>query len=594
MFLQHLDLTTALRPSYLPGEQLLFTQDNIGLYEDKVKLVNHQNGQVYLTSHRICYVDYQEPRINSTAINLRDVGRYEFYGGFLKSSPKIVLVSKPPKQPCIQRQSTDNLDKKSPDNAITDRRSLSFATNLKSTTCATWICPICTYSNPVPSDFDPTTANERTPIIPCSTCGVKPPWATVLKAVISNAAAQRTSIVSTSNQEMGPQSDALNESSDSRSTLQSTNHKINSSNSLQCPRCTFQNHPSILTCELCDAPLKPRGFPVQAYDTSRQVESPSRLVETATHLDKVIIKLSFRGGGEKNFLEKLKGSMVQRKWLTNGAPPVPIPNYIATGCELGTKSVEPLKVGGIAGLEARRLHERQKNERVIGAAFEDLEALMASAEEILALAKSFASSNDSATPESSAVADALGLVTTKEMFSSKSESLYITELTRNLVEFLTDDSRAVLKKAGGIITLVDLWARFNRARGGVELVSPNDFLKAARQCEVLKLPLRLREFRSGVYVIQGIEHSDQKVISSIKTWLHDLHHIPPERDVTWDWVRFGHGVTAQEAAERFGWSIGVAEEELELAEEEGSICREAGVEGTRFWINYLVSSDDQL
>ena len=33
MFLKQLDLTTALRPSYLPDEVLLFVQDNVGLYE---------------------------------------------------------------------------------------------------------------------------------------------------------------------------------------------------------------------------------------------------------------------------------------------------------------------------------------------------------------------------------------------------------------------------------------------------------------------------------------------------------------------------------------------------------------------------------
>lgn len=33
MFLNRIDLTTALRPSYLPEEVLLFVQDNVGLYE---------------------------------------------------------------------------------------------------------------------------------------------------------------------------------------------------------------------------------------------------------------------------------------------------------------------------------------------------------------------------------------------------------------------------------------------------------------------------------------------------------------------------------------------------------------------------------
>lgn len=33
MFLRQLDLTTALRPSLLPDETLLFVQDSVGLYE---------------------------------------------------------------------------------------------------------------------------------------------------------------------------------------------------------------------------------------------------------------------------------------------------------------------------------------------------------------------------------------------------------------------------------------------------------------------------------------------------------------------------------------------------------------------------------
>ena len=36
MFLQPLDLTTALRPSLLPDEILLFVQDAVGLYEGYV------------------------------------------------------------------------------------------------------------------------------------------------------------------------------------------------------------------------------------------------------------------------------------------------------------------------------------------------------------------------------------------------------------------------------------------------------------------------------------------------------------------------------------------------------------------------------
>ncbi|UZP41053.1 hypothetical protein NXS19_008869 [Fusarium pseudograminearum] len=109
MFLKHIDLTTALRPSYLPDEVLLFVQDNVGLYEGKFKLPNQQNGQVYLTSHRVCYVDKQEPRKHSVALDLKDVERHEFYAGFLKSSAKVTLIPKPPKRSSYHSRAISNV-----------------------------------------------------------------------------------------------------------------------------------------------------------------------------------------------------------------------------------------------------------------------------------------------------------------------------------------------------------------------------------------------------------------------------------------------------------------------------------------------------
>ena len=59
------------------------------------------------------------------------------------------------------------------------------------------------------------------------------------------------------------------------------------------------------------------------------------------------------------------------------------------------------------------------------------------------------------------------------------------------------------------------------------------------------------------------------------------------RPAHWDWEMFGRGVTAQEAAQHYGWSMGVATEELAMAEEKGAVCREDGVEGTRYWENWI-------
>jgi ESCRT-II complex subunit VPS36 len=57
---------------------------------------------------------------------------------------------------------------------------------------------------------------------------------------------------------------------------------------------------------------------------------------------------------------------------------------------------------------------------------------------------------------------------------------------------------------------------------------------------------------------------------------------------------FGRSTTAQETAERFGWSVGVASEELEMAEDLGAICRDQCLDGVRFWENRFQQFEEAL
>ncbi|KAF1980163.1 Vps36-domain-containing protein [Bimuria novae-zelandiae CBS 107.79] len=589
MFLNQLDLTTALRPSLLPEETLLFVQDAVGLYEGKLKIPQYQNGQAYLTSHRVCYVDHSEPRRNSVAIFLKDVERPEFYAGFLKSSPKITLYPKPSKQLTRGTAVATGNAANTPDGRG------SPAPAAIPSVSATWVCPICSFSNPVPSNFDPATANARTPLPPCLACGIKPPLVHVVKAAIS----------AMSNREASTLPPPYSAGPSTTTAAGSGNQAISGSGSISCPRCTFQNHPSLASCEMCGASLgSATDKRLDIAPEIGQAASPGPSL-TGPLKDETIqsIKFSFRAGGEKIFFERLKNALVQRKWLLQSAPPIPKPRPASGSFEDGysantdapVANPERSKVVGIAGLERRGLEQRKNNEAMIGSAFEDLEALMTSAKEIIALAEQFSSQANLGTngsTEASALASqsasALGLVTTKDMLGSGSESLYVSELSRNLAEWLTDDTRGILRKEGGIVTLVDLWAVFNRARGGVELVSPADFEKAARMWDKLKLPVRLRQFKSGLLVVQGRDRTDEKTIASLLAWLKELHSSPTATTALWDVQTFGKGVTAQETAERFGWSVGVATEELEMAEEAGALCREQGLDGIRFWENWLV------
>lgn len=209
---------------------------------------------------------------------------------------------------------------------------------------------------------------------------------------------------------------------------------------------------------------------------------------------------------------------------------------------------------------------------------------MTSAKEVIAMAEQFRNANpDSLSSEDKSLltdsATALGLVTKKDMFAdgSSSEALYIDELARNLAEYLTDDKRGVLRREGGIMSLVDLWAVFNKTRNGMELISPSDFEKAARAWDNLHLPVRLRQFKSGLLVVQERSRTDDKTIAALIAWLQQS-----DRAMLYN---FGRSATAQQTAEHFGWSVGVATEELEMAEEVGILVRDQTLDGVRFWQN---------
>jgi ESCRT-II complex subunit VPS36 len=352
----------------------------------------------------------------------------------------------------------------------------------------------------------------------------------------------------------------------------------------------------LLSCELCGAQLVSTG-PSQSVDAefpSGRPASPGPQldnlnIDDAEEIESV--KFSFRAGGDKVFYERLKGAMIQRKWLVSGAPPVPRSDLHAhEGLSRENGGRRPTGVG-IAGLESRGLQSQRKNEVTISSAFEDLEALMASAKEIVALAERFAQDSSNSDSVASESAAALGMVTTRDMLGG-SDVLYVSELARNLAEYLTDAKRALLKRQGGTMSLIDLWAVFNRTRNGVELVSPSDFEKATQMWEKLNLPVRLRQFKSGLLVVQERDWTDEKILGQLRKWLEDTRQDPVKEEMPWDVDDFGLGITAREAAQRFGWSIGVAIEELEMAEDQGLLCREDGIEGTKFWLNYIINEPE--
>ncbi|KAK6521973.1 hypothetical protein TWF281_002546 [Arthrobotrys megalospora] len=576
MAFRKIDLTPALRPLLLPSETLLFVQDAVGLYEGRYKVPNFQNGSAYLTTHRVCFVNNDEPRKYSVALELRDVERFELYNGFLKSSPKITFYLRPSNPSLLN--SGDRSASRSPTYSPVPTPPRSSTPLPSAALNRQWICPICTFPNPFPSNYSP-----LAPIPPCLTCGVKPNRS-VLDAIINSPAPAK------------PPNGASDDSILQAGIQRSKN---------ACPRCTFENDQALRNCEMCGEVLSSDTVddPLIAGTSASRDESPAPAylgsVPKGEQIDSV--KLSFRGGGEKPFMEKLKGAMVQRKWLLEQAPTVPTITSGAANLTLDARERDPPisppppteRIVGVRGLERQNLALRMNNQRAIAGAFEDLEALMSRAKEIIALAENFATqladnpslANSDAKEALSQSAALLALrptdfSVTKDQISSSSLSLYHAELARSIADFLADDRRSILKKEGGAITLVDLWAVYNRARG-IELISPSDLESAAKLFDKLQLPVRLRQFKSGLLVVQERNRTDEKVAKDVLAWLEEPSDVE-NRDATTD-RRWGRSVLARDAAEKFGWSVAVAIEELEMIEERGELVRDTSFEGVRWW-----------
>jgi ESCRT-II complex subunit VPS36 len=145
--------------------------------------------------------------------------------------------------------------------------------------------------------------------------------------------------------------------------------------------------------------------------------------------------------------------------------------------EQAREILQPTKTIGINGLERASAAIRLQNDAVLQSSFQDLEVLMARAKDLIILAEQFATKLSSLPSTASSDArlalkestEALGLSTpivTKEIAGG--QDAYWSELARQIAEFLTStDSRgqSILKREGGIIPLIDLFAIYNRARG---------------------------------------------------------------------------------------------------------------------------------
>ena len=218
------------------------------------------------------------------------------------------------------------------------------------------------------------------------------------------------------------------------------------------------------TCEVCGAPLLSKSIP-PVLAASGTIEH-----DIMDDTDEMFYsyKLSFRQAGEKAFYEKMIATLQRQSWKAESSDGVDKGNNV-----LATIMPKRPTGAGIGGLERATEAITLTNDATLGQAFDDLEALMARAKDLVSLAESFArrlASAPGGTSDDSKARDALrhssealGLsteVVTREIAGD--QKIYHYELSRQIAEFL---SNGLLKREGGIMPIVDLYALYNRARG---------------------------------------------------------------------------------------------------------------------------------
>ena len=289
------------------------------------------------------------------------------------------------------------------------------------------------------------------------------------------------------------------------------------------------------------------------------------------------IKISFRGGGQTEFHHQLSRCLEAKAWKVEPAVSrAPARREIRAG---------------ITGIEKKiNLKARQDNAN-ISKAFEDLNKLMEMAKPMVQLAQSISTKirdkqgeiTEDETVQFKSYLLSLGVDDPITKDTAGSDKKYYQGLAREM--FLILDQP--IQQSGGMITLTDAFVRVNRARG-LELVSPDDILMAAKSLKETSLPMRLHTFQSGVLVLMTSNHSEEEIrqdlmnqVESIVILCSSSYCLPQVESLG--------SLTAEELSRLQGLSVILATERLLSAETEGLLCRDYSVEGLRFYQNRFLT-----
>jgi len=268
------------------------------------------------------------------------------------------------------------------------------------------------------------------------------------------------------------------------------------------------------------------------------------------------IMLSFHDGHIDECMQVLDNALKQKAW---------------TEVRLARNAKEEEVLGrgvGIKGLIKKQREQTRVQAEIVTGAFDDLNSLMQQARVMVEIANKLKNSQDARDnpDEYDDLLGNLGIVSpvTKEAAGKKYHEL----LARQLSDFLDDK----LESGGGMMSLIDVYCLYNRARG-TDLVSPDDFKQACKSMGRLRLPVILTLLPEGTYVLQSRKSQD------IGSRILQLF----QEGVEW--------LDERVLSEKLRISVKLAANNLNQCEQQGLVVRDQAPAAVRFHKNFFMDED---
>lgn len=324
--------------------------------------------------------------------------------------------------------------------------------------------------------------------------------------------------------------------------------------------------------------------------------------ESANFKASNIIVLKFLSGSSsrEGFQEVFQRAIDKKSWLTSvvnrtvfnitqgtGVSPKQL---VSPSIDKSNSALSKTANAGVSGILRKQEKERQEVHHITKDALSDLESLMTRGKEVVNIVNRYASyiaadenkSNiltgvestnaNSENADMEQMMQSIGLISPVTRMSAG--RMYHQQLARQIADVLLKNDH--LKKLGGMITLIDLYCLYNKARG-TELVSPDDLYAACKLCGDLSLPLRMKEFReSGVKVMELCDLDYKLLIDKIAVIVNANYH---------NGSKHRAGTLASNIAISLNMSILITVEVLLLAEQHGVICRDDNIHGLEYYPN---------